>query len=103
MLTVNVKVYVKEENIQDFINASVENANGSNKEDGIIRFDIIQNIADPKQFMLVEVYKTLDAPALHKETEHYKKWRDTVADMMEKPRTNEKYSQIYTKDTNYEL
>lgn len=103
MLTVNVTVNVKEEYIQDFIKVTIKNAEGSNKEEGIVRFDIIQNQEKTNEFMLVEVYKSTEAIALHKETEHYKVWQDTVANMMETPRTKVIYSSIYTKDTNYEL
>ena len=48
------------------------------KEAGIARFDVIQQADDPTKFVLVEVYKTADAPAAHKETAHYKRWRDAV-------------------------
>jgi quinol monooxygenase YgiN len=41
--------------------------------------------------VLVEIYRSADAPAAHKETDHYKRWRDTVADMMAEPRTSKKY------------
>ncbi len=103
MLTVNVRVFVKKENIQDFIDATIENASESMKEQGIIRFDLIQESDCPANFMLIEVYRDLKAPAAHKETDHYKKWRDSVAPMMAKPRTNIKYSSIFTKEGGYEL
>jgi quinol monooxygenase YgiN len=44
---------------------------------------------------LVEVYRTSDDPARHKETAHYQKWRDTVADMMAEPRNAIKYTNIF--------
>lgn len=103
MLTVNVKVVVKSHEIQNFITATIENASKSNREDGIARFDIIQEVDNPQNFMLVEVYKTEEAPAKHKETDHYKKWRRIVAPMMEIPRSNIRYNTVYTKDSHYEL
>lgn len=103
MLIVNVNVRVKKNNIQDFIDATIKNATQSNKESGITRFDIIQEEDDNQNFMLIEVYNNPDAPAQHKDTKHYKIWRDTVADMMDSPRTNIKYNTIFTKDTNYVL
>jgi quinol monooxygenase YgiN len=45
-----------------------------------------QDKEDPTKFMLVEIYRDDKAPAAHKETAHYAKWRDTVADMMNTPR-----------------
>lgn len=94
MLVVHVHVRVKPEYVQDFIAATVENARASVREPGIARFDFAQQQDDPTRFVLVEVYRTDDAPAKHKETAHYQKWRDTVAPMMAEPRTSVKYSNV---------
>ncbi|MGL1903360.1 MAG: antibiotic biosynthesis monooxygenase [Fibrobacterales bacterium] len=103
MITVNVYVHVKESYLKEFIEATIENASQSNKEPGIARFDLIQEIEDPQKFMLVEVYRDSDAPAAHKETAHYKKWREIVEPMMDTPRKNNIYQTIYVKDTDYAL
>jgi quinol monooxygenase YgiN len=95
MLVVHVFVHVKPEKIEEFIIATVENAKNSAKEPGIARFDFIRQKDDPSRFVLVEVYRTDDDPARHKETSHYQKWRDTVADMMAEPRTSVKYSNVF--------
>ena len=57
-----------------FRQASLNNARQSTKEEGVARFDVIQEVDDPCQFVLVEVYKNEDAPAAHKETSHYLEW-----------------------------
>jgi quinol monooxygenase YgiN len=95
MLIVHVFVHVKPQRIKDFKTASIENAGESVKEPGIARFDVIQQQDDPTRFVLVEVYRTADDPARHKETAHYQKWRDTVADMMAEPRSAIKYTNIF--------
>ena len=95
MLIVHVFVHVKSNCIEAFNAASVENAQNSINEKGIARFDVIQQNDDPSRFLLVEVYRTENDPARHKETNHYKKWRDTVADMMQEPRASIKYSNIF--------
>ena len=48
--------------------------------------------------MLVEVYRSDEAPAEHKKTAHYQKWRDTVADMMAEPRSSMKYANVFPDD-----
>ena len=73
----------------------MENARYSVAEPGVARFDVIQQNDDPTRFVLVEVYRTSDDPARHKETAHYQKWRDTVADMMAEPRNAIKYTNIF--------
>jgi quinol monooxygenase YgiN len=95
MFIVHVFVHVKDSQIEDFQSATVENASNSVKEPGVARFDIIQQMDDPTRFVLVEVYRTPDDPARHKETAHYQKWRDTVADMMAEPRSSIKYANVF--------
>jgi len=95
MLVVHVFVHVKSEKVDAFKEASLENARDSVQEPGIARFDVIQQQGDPTRFVLVEVYRTSDDPARHKETAHYQKWRDTVADMMAEPRSSIKYGNVF--------
>jgi quinol monooxygenase YgiN len=95
MFIVHVFVHVKEDQIEAFRQATLENARNSIKESGIARFDVVQQQDDPTRFILVEVYRTPEDPAKHKETEHYKKWRDTVADMMAESRTSIKLINVF--------
>ncbi len=95
MLIVHVHVNVLEDQVEAFMAATLANAQESVKEPGIARFDVIQQQDSPTSFVLVEVYYNACAPAEHKETEHYKKWRDTVADMMASPRQSYKYENRY--------
>ena len=95
MFIVHVFVRVKPNQVEAFRAATLENARNSIKEPGIARFDVIQQQDDSTRFVLVEVYRTSDDPARHKETAHYQKWRDTVADMMAEPRTSVKYANVF--------
>ena len=101
MLVVHVFVHVKPGYIDAFIEASKDNAQNSIQESGIVRFDLIQQKDDPTRFVLVEIYRTKDDPAKHKETDHYKKWRDSVEVMMAEPRYSIKYENIYPDDDNW--
>ena len=98
MLIVLVHVKVKEQYIEQFIDATKENAEKSLKESGVERFDVLHQQDSPKSFIINEVYRDTKAPAAHKETSHYKKWREEVADMMEEPRYSVKYSNVFPKD-----
>jgi quinol monooxygenase YgiN len=95
MVIIHVFVHVKSEHVEAFKTATIENARNSLKEEGVIRFDVIQQEDDPARFVLVEVYRTPDDPGRHKETLHYQTWRDTVADMMAEPRTSIKYTNVF--------
>jgi autoinducer 2-degrading protein len=86
MIVTAVTVYVKPAHVDDFIRATAENHEGSVREPGNIRFDVLQCKTDPARFLLYEAYESEDAAAAHKKTAHYLKWRDTVADWMARPR-----------------
>src|SRR3954464_886324 len=98
MLIVQVTVRVKPESIDAFRLATVENARHSVQEPGIARFDVLQQADDPTRFVLTEVYREPGAQARHRETAHYARWRDTVANMMAEPRTSVKYSNLFPAD-----
>ena len=54
----------------------------------MLRFDVIQDRADPAHVVLVEVYRDEEASAAHKQTAHYATWRNAVAEMMPRSRAN---------------
>ena len=81
-----VHVYVKPDHVNEFIEATRLNHEASILEEGNRRFDILQQADDPAKFVLYEAYASADDAARHKETDHYARWRDTVADWMDKPR-----------------
>lgn len=91
MLIVHVHVHVKRESIEAFRSVSLTNARASRQEPGIAQFDVLQQADDPARFLLVEVYRTPEAAAAHKETPHYAAWRDAVAGMMAEPRHSVKF------------
>ncbi|MBL8162812.1 MAG: antibiotic biosynthesis monooxygenase [Anaerolineae bacterium] len=94
MFVALVHIHIKAEYIDPFIAATLENARNSIQEPGIAQFDFIQQADDPTRFVLIEAYRSDDAPARHRETAHYLKWRDTVVDMMAEPRTGIRYQYL---------
>ena len=95
MLIIHVHVHVKPDCVEAFRKATIENARNSVKEPGCVRFDVVQQADDPTRFVLVEVYRSAEANAAHKETAHYKTWRDAVALMMAEGRTSVKYENVF--------
>jgi (4S)-4-hydroxy-5-phosphonooxypentane-2,3-dione isomerase len=98
MLVVQVFAQVKPEFVDAFIAATIDNATYSVLEPGVARFDVLQQADDPTRFTLIEAYRTADAPAAHKATAHYARWRDTVEPMMAAPRSNVKYRGVFVPD-----
>jgi quinol monooxygenase YgiN len=102
MFIVHVFIHVKAKCIDDFKTATLANVSSSLQEPGIARFDFIQQVDNPARFVLVEVYRSPDDAAKHKETPHYPVWRDTVEHMMAEPRTSIKYGNIAPDETGWD-
>lgn len=92
MLIVHVDIQVLAGAAERFVSATRENARASRQEPGVASFDLIRRQDDPDRFLLIEVYRDAEAPALHKATDHYRVWAETVAPMMARPRQSLKYS-----------
>lgn len=86
MLVTCVTVQVQPEHIQDFIRETLANHQGSRREPGNLRFDVLQCLGDPTRFFLYEAYRSEAEAAAHKQTPHYLRWKEAVAGWMAKPR-----------------
>ncbi len=95
MFVTIVHVKVKPENVNDFIRATGKNHLQSVKEAGNLRFDVLQKEEDPTEFALYEAYTDQSASSAHKETAHYKEWREEVALWMAIPREGIRYNGLY--------
>ena len=103
MVIVHVYVHVKQESVEAFKEAIRANARGSVQEPGVIRFDVIQQADDPTRFVLMEIYRDADAPAKHKETDHFKTWLAAATDMMAEPRTRQSFMAVFPEDAGWEM
>lgn len=90
-----VNVVVRQEHIDEFIEATRLNHESSVNEEGNLRFDVLQSSESPTHFILYEAYQTQQHAAAHKETQHYATWRETVADWMAEPRQGMVYNGLY--------
>ena len=95
MLIVHVHVHVKPESVDAFRAATLDNARHRIREPGVVRFDVVQQQDDATRWVLVEIYRDADAPAAHKATAHYARWRDAVEPMMAEPRRSVKYGAVF--------
>ena len=101
MHIVHVFIHVKPKFVEAFRAATLDNARNSAQEPGVARFDVLQQSDDPARFVLVEVYRTPDDPARHRETAHYLRWRAAVADMMAEPRVGIVYNAVFPDDSGW--
>lgn len=90
-----VEVSVKRESLGAFEEASAKNHHSSLKEPGVLQFDVLRDDRNPGAYVLYEVYRDSAAVDAHKQTDHYREWRDTVAPMMKKPRAGRDLTRLY--------
>ena len=95
LVVVHVEVHVNPDGVDAFVRATRENAAHSLLEPGVARFDVAADAADPTRFVLVEAYRDAAAAAAHKETAHYRAWRDAVAPLMADPRRSRTFASVF--------
>jgi (4S)-4-hydroxy-5-phosphonooxypentane-2,3-dione isomerase len=98
---IHVHVRVKPEFVDAFHIATLANATSSVREPGVARFDVMQDAEDRTRFVLTEIYRSEEAVLAHRDTAHYKTWRDTVADWMAEPRTRRKFVNVFPDDSGF--
>ena len=101
MYIMHVFIKVKPDMIEEFKAVTLENAHNSLKEAGVLRFDVVQETEDPARFALLEVYRTQQDTVLHKETAHFKRWKELAEPMMAEPRTRIFYQNIHPSDADW--
>lgn len=98
-----VTVRVVKEHVEEFVAATVANAEGTRKEPGNLRFDVLRADSDEDGgavalFQLVEAYRTPEDFAAHQQTPHYLAWRAAVAPWMAQPRSAVKTHAVWFGD-----
>lgn len=101
LLVVHVDIAVVPDQLQGFLDATEENAMASRKEPGVVRFDVLSDRDDSTHVVLVEIYRDEAAAAAHKDTGHYQRWRDIVAQMMARPREANRYVNTSPEDSDW--
>ena len=98
MYVVSVTVHVDPSSVQAFIEATLDNARNTRREPGNLRFDVLRSEDDEARFLLYEVYRAREDFAAHQQTEHYQRWKQTVAEWMAQPRQGVKHHSIFFGD-----
>jgi len=101
MLILIVNIHIKQDRIEAFQAATMENGRNSRQEPGVVRFDFLQQTDDPTRFVLVEVYRDQAGAAAHKQTPHYHAWIAAVDDMFAEPRTRAFYTNVSPGDEEF--
>ncbi|MEV6415465.1 putative quinol monooxygenase [Kribbella sp. NPDC051718] len=81
MITLTVSLQVRLGHLVAFVEAIRTNAERSfTDEPGCLSFDVSQDRADDHHFVLSETYTGPEAVEQHRSTQHFKRWREQVAE-----------------------
>ena len=90
-----VRLEVKPDRVDDFLQLVSFNAAESRKEPGNLRFDVVRSVDNPTRFGLYEVYRDEAAVRAHQATPHYAKWRAEIEALLVTPRISEKFTSVF--------
>ena len=83
MQTLHVELMIKDDGIEAFIEATLDNAHATLQEEGCLRFDVFQDSDVPNRFLIIEQYSDDDGMNSHFQSEHFQMWRAATDDLIE--------------------
>ena len=84
MYSIFVTINIKPENVGEFKQASLGDAQGSVRDEpGCFRFDINQDVQTSSRFYLYEVYRDEEAFQAHLHAPHFLVWQEKVKDFFD--------------------
>jgi autoinducer 2-degrading protein len=81
-----VEINIKPERVDEFMDVFRANHEGSIKEPGNLRFDVLQDPELATRFFIYEAYQNDEAVLAHKQTPHYLACVEKLDEMMSEPR-----------------
>ncbi len=87
MVIVQIYLTVKNGAVDDFIKFTSDNVINSNMEPGVKRFEFFRDTDSENRFILFEMFESVEAQNSHRETGHYKRWKENTAGLLEIPYT----------------
>ena len=77
------KITVDNTKLDDYVAALKEQMQSALRlEKGVLAYSAVQDKKDPSKITILETYASADAYQAHTQTEHFKKYKTTVADMV---------------------
>ena len=94
MHIVVVHSHIQPDHVEKFREITLQNAEATRGEEGCVRFDVIQQKDDPTRFTFIEMFRSEEAGAVHRETSHFKKWLEEAVPLMVEPRRRVLYRDV---------
>jgi len=93
-----VHIRVKPGKIDEFFEVFRENFEGTRKEPGNFRFDVLQEPEDAHHFVIYEAFENKEAVDAHRLTDHYKATVKGLAEIMATGTREKEYFQMVMPD-----
>ena len=74
MNIIHAHLKIKPEKRDEFLQVVKPLVEGSQAEEGNIRYDLYELTTEPNTFVVLEEWKDMDAIKFHNETSHFKEW-----------------------------
>ncbi|RUT28859.1 autoinducer-2 (AI-2) modifying protein LsrG [Arsenicitalea aurantiaca] len=94
MLIQMVSITVKPGHLEEFLDAFRVNYEGTRKEPGNLRFDVLRDPEDDHKFVVYEVFRSPEALEAHRGTPHYSECVSRIDPIIEGPRTKQYYRPV---------
>jgi autoinducer 2-degrading protein len=99
MLALFVSLKVKPDLRDRFLAAAEDDSICSVRdEDGCLRFDVLQDGADPNRFFFYEVYRDQSAFDAHRQAPHFARWSAASQEVLAEPPTRELCTVLFPRD-----
>lgn len=99
MFALVVSVHVKPEKRDQFLAVIEDDAICSVRDEpGCVRFDVLQDNADPNHFFFYEVYHDEAAFQAHGQTPHLARWRQASEEVLSQPTSATRCATVFPRD-----
>ena len=99
MFALVVSLRVKPEKRDQFLAAAEDDSICSVRdEQGCLRFDVVQDNADPNHFYFYEVYRDEAAIQAHGQAPHFARWRAAADEVLAEPTAVTRCTTLYPRD-----
>ena len=102
MVVMIIEVHIKPDRRAEFLEAIKHDAVHSEQDEpGCLRFDVLQDNADPNKFYYYEVYRDEAARLAHRETPHFKEYDEKSRSMMDAEVVRHATSNLHPSDAEW--
>lgn len=77
-LKIVATIIIKAEYLEDVLTALHNVVDATRKEDGNISYDLHQNISNPLEYAILEVWKSQEAINLHNNSTHFEQFKSAI-------------------------